>query len=577
MTDHSIYRFGTLAEVQELVDLNKELCVDLETTAKYSGIRLVQFYQANWPQVILVEWPNAIELAGLLTYVRFSAHNAHYEITTIQTDASVSWVPKEVDDTFLMARLAFPALPGYSYDEVVFTCIGYDPYKQAGLDKKELQKSDWSRKVLTKEQLLYAAYDVYYMPDIISKVNATSIRDEISYKLDIHTLLHCCAMQWSGLPVSEERRTARVIEAEKRLKEINLPINCNSYQQVRKYLGSDESNDEALAQMISEGNERAKNVRETRKLKKRLMFLAKYAVDRVIGKFKPSARSGRLTSEDDNMQQIPRSLKDIFEAGEGKVLLYADYAQLELRTACAITNCKRMADLFRRGEDLHTYTSLFLFGEQSDPEKKAWFRQVAKGCNFLLLYGGGIPMFVSVLLRQMDLVLDLVTATRARVKWRNLWPEIYAWQNRGIANWKAGRLGRTPLGRKYKADMMTDQLNIENQGAGAEVAKLAFHYYMSRHNEQNKKFAIVCNFIHDSFIIECDATPALYFRVAKQLAQCMQEAWFEVSKCFAIKDLPMPVEVKIGKNWGDLEKGKDVIETYTIDGMHYYVNNEVSV
>ena len=103
------------------------------------------------------------------------------------------------------------------------------------------------------------------------------------------------------------------------------------------------------------------------------------------------------------------------------------------------------------------------------------------------------------------------------------------------------------MGRKYAAKMMTDQLNIENQGAGAEVAKLALHYL------DLPKEAKLCNFIHDSFIIDAPDDPAIYEPVAIQLAEVMQEAWFEMSKLFHIKDLPMPVDVKVGYNWGDIE------------------------
>ena len=50
----------------------------------------------------------------------------------------------------------------------------------------------------------------------------------------------------------------------------------------------------------------------------------------------------------------------------------------------------------------------------------------------------------------------------------------------------------------------------------------------------------------------------------------MQEGWFELSKCLAIKDLPMPVEVKVGYNWGDIEsKEVEDLWTYTLEGMEY--------
>ena len=80
-------------------------------------------------------------------------------------------------------------------------------------------------------------------------------------------------------------------------------------------------------------------------------------------------------------------------------------------------------------------------------------------------------MIQTILLKTVGIHQADRETNRARTKWRNLWREIYAWQEKGIATWRKGRLGSTPMGRKYKAKMMTDQLNIENQGAGAEDRK----------------------------------------------------------------------------------------------------------
>ena len=50
----------------------------------------------------------------------------------------------------------------------------------------------------------------------------------------------------------------------------------------------------------------------------------------------------------------------------------------------------------------------------------------------------------------------------------------------------------------------------------------------------------------------------------------MQLGWFEIMKQAPIKDLPMPVDVEVGFNWGDIEKGKDVLHTEDIDGLYCY-------
>lgn len=164
--------------------------------------------------------------------------------------------------------------------------------------------------------------------------------------------------------------------------------------------------------------------------------------------------------------------------------------------------------------------------------------------------GGGVPVFQQILIKQNGTLIDEREGYSLRKKWRNLWREIYHWQEKGINAWKKKRPWSTPMGRHYVGKMMTDQLNIQNQGAGAEVSKLALHYLYPRLEPGMK----LRNYIHDSYILTAEAGEQAE-RAAHILADAMQEAWREASKMFKIKDLPMPVDVRIGTNWGDIENG----------------------
>lgn len=565
----------SIAEAVKLFDSSATLFVDTETVKLYGTTRLVQFYQAGWDSVVIVEWPNNFELICTLANYHTVYHNAHYDLTTFQQNSSYHVAPDNFDCTFLLSRLAYSDQEKFSLDDVMLCALGFDPYALQGLNKKGLQASDWTRRILSDDQLCYAATDVYYLPYVWEQVKHHV--DDISYKLDIYTLKYCLSFQWHGMPLDVKRLEAKYAANLKEIAEIALPINANSYQQVRQYLATTASDDLGLAYMELEGNEKAKAVRRTRKLRKQNSFMDKFKAsgERIYGKFKPSARSGRLTSDDQNLQQLPRALKELFglSQDQGRVLIYADYSQLELRTVCAITSCNLMAELFRKGTDLHTYTAEFLFGVTEDKAKAKKQRQVAKGFNFLALYGGGIPMLISVLVKQMMILLTEQEASSIRNKWRKLWKEIFGWQQAGINAWQKGRLGKTPLGRKYKAKMMTDQLNIENQGAGAEVAKLALHYFMRDYymNYPADWNVLVCNFIHDSYILEAPNDPAVYEVIARDLATSMQKAWFEMSKCFRITDLPMPVSVAVGYNWGDIENEELAnLFDFTLEPMAMY-------
>jgi len=544
-----MYKIVKLEDIN--VDKTKPLFCDTETIGLYGKVRLLQCYQKDDPFVLMVEWPNKIQLAAFIIQNYIVWHNAHYDITTVQQQNSSRFIPAEFDDTFLASRLAQPEAETFSLDDVMARVIGYDPYEKAGLDKKVLQKSDWSKAILTKDQLLYAATDVKYMPEVWDAVK--HVIDDQCYVLDKSALRIALDFQWNGLPVDSDRLNVEYTRISKELTEIPMPINANSWQQVRKWLNVDASDKKFLSDLALRGNDKARAVLDVRSRRKLISFMEKYDVERIFGKFKPSARSGRFTSDDHNLQQIPRALKCIFgyPTDSDRVLIYSDYAQLELRTIAAILDVELMVRMFRDGTDLHGYVASVLFGE--DWTKKD--RQVTKTYNFNLLYGGSVGMVLSILITY-GLLIEERVAERHKRKWLAMFKEIAVWQKEQISAWSKGKLGCTPLGRQYIGKLMTDQMNIKNQGAGAEVAKLALHYiapWLAEYNKENSTDVKLCDFIHDSYILDAPNDPAIYKPVATKLAECMQEAWFEMSKLYKVTDLPMPVDVSVGFNWGDIE------------------------
>jgi len=543
------YKLVTFSEL--VLDNDKPLFFDVETCGFYQRIRLAQFFQEGNDEVQMIEWPEPVLLCALLNNFKFVAHNVHYEITTLQQQTDTRWIPPAYECTLLLDRLHHYRAEKFSLDAALERTIGHCPYKAQSLDKAKLQKSNWKADRLTTDQLLYAATDVYHMPELYKLIKHEE--ESMSYKLDKLTLGYCLDFQWNGMPIDHERIATHLNENNTRIAEIALPVNCNSWQQVRPYIDSKHSDALGLAMATLKGNDRAKDVNETRKLIKQNSFLKKYDnMIELIGKFMPNARSGRLVSKDENKQQIPRKLKDCFG---GELMVYADYAQLELRTIACITNCSLMVKMFKEGVDIHNFTTEMIFGKEWTKTQ----RQLTKTANFNFLYGGGVGVFISILILQASLWLEEREGYSLRKKWRSLWNEIYTWQQRGINAWKKGKPWTTPLGRRYVGKMMTDQLNIQNQGAGAEVAKLALHYMMPKLTALGG--CCLVNFIHDSFIVKVDNHDLeIAKRVAVIIADSMQEAWTEMSKLFLIKDLPMPVNVLVGENWGDMENGDFIWE-----------------
>lgn len=552
------YAFGTLVDAKNRIDISQPVFCDTETIDLYGRVRIIQFYQKHWEDVLIVEWPQLIELAALLAKAHSVWHNAHYDISTIQLQLGrMAWQPEKFDCTFLLSRLHYYDKQKFSLDQVIYYTIGHNPYP----NKKEMQGAAWNVPVLPKEQLEYAASDVWYLSQVYDAVKAQA--DTFSYKLDMLALTDALEFQNEGLPVDSDRLEEMYAKNMARIKEIALPINCNSYQQVRPYIGSNASDDLALARLSLDGNERAKAVRETRKLTKQNSFLTKFQSDdgKIYGLFSPSARSGRFTCKEQNLQQLPRATKPVFgfpKDGDD-VMIFSDFSQLELRCMCAIAADHTMDRLMRTGEDMHGYTTKLCITDGKDYTKPQ--RQVGKTANFNLGYGGGAGMLSSIILTDADMYVSPEECNVLKRKWLKVYTGIAAWQEKGIRDWRAGRVWQTPLGRRYVAELMTDQLNIQIQGFGVEVAKLARHYFKQKLKEAGL-FELVrqMNFVHDSYILRAPNDPAIYEAAAKMLGDSMKEAWFEMcatADLVKIKDLPMPVEVQVGFNWGDIEKGND--------------------
>ncbi len=552
------YEIVNIDTVLETLDTNLPLMFDTESTHLYGPITLAQFYQESWPAVLMVAKPDVNIIIQILTEYTPVIQNASYDLTVIQIYSESRFIPPKFHDVFFLGRLKFYQETSFSLDNLMLYTLGFDPYLGQDMDKKKMQKSDWSNiDKLTEKQKLYAATDVWYMPEIYN--DCKSYQEDDNYKLDILALRYSLDFQNNGFKVDAGRRAAMEIKNEMIVEDLAVPINVNSWKQVRPYIGEDESDGLALARFRVQGNQRAADVQDAKKALKQNSFLKKFDTPdgRIYGKFSPSARSGRFTCKDQNLQQLPRLTKRVFgyKPDEGRVLVFSDFSQLELRSACAVIGEHKMAELFYSGEDLHSYTRDMLFGEGKGKRE----RTISKTCNFNLLYGGSARMLGSILLKDALLLLPEKELNRLKAKWRKLWPNIAAWQDRGIADWKAGRPWRTPLGRRYFGKLMTDQLNICIQGTGADVAKIAMHNMMPQLPQEAK----LVNFVHDSYIIDCPNDQAVYEHVTEIVGTSMKKAWETMCAYFKIKDIPMPVDVFVGYNWGDIESyDEDKPETH---------------
>lgn len=549
------YRLTTLAEVVAKLNSQEKLAFDIETHDFYGPICLAQFRQRDWPETLLVPNPNVFELAQLCRTQPLLIHSANYEIHTIQRNLAKalelkasSWVPDNWTCTLLLSRLALPHNKEHSLDECYISVFRSCVYKAHGIDKKTMQKTDWRK--LDESKLTYAALDVHYLFDLYDAIKHKE--DDQSYQLDVLATSHISRLQSGGLSINMDKVHELKAANEKTIASYKLPINVNSYQQVRPYIGEQTSDDTALAMFALNGNIRAEQVRAVRKLTKQNSFLNSYIDNQQDGKlfglYSFITRSGRGNCRDLNLQQLPRAFKSLFEPREGRVRVTSDYSQLELRMACAIANEVKMAALFKSGEDLHTFTAT----------KMEAARQVGKTCNFNLIYGGSANMLQTILMTDADLLMPIEQVRSAKRKWHSLWPNLTAWQERMANVHRKGGTVKTVLGREMSPNLYTDAMNLPVQGSSAEVAKLALHYQVKAIKEAGLEGLVdFSNFVHDDFDWECDNDPDIYIPLARIVGDSMQAAWFEIVQHTAIPDLPMPISVEVGINKGLLAAEKE--------------------
>lgn len=600
-----IYKYGTLKELSDSIDPTMPIYLDTETSKLGSQIRLVQVYQEAWEQVMLFDTTSTS--VSTLWYTlqphHLVLHNGVYDFGCFKEDLPKNTfeMPREWDDTFYLSRLAHPNWnvgKGYSLDAALTCVLGYDPYAKAGLNKHVMQMSferlmvkgeyvegPAGLKALTPSQLLYGSIDVFELPKLYKDVE--SLKGHFVYELDKLTIKHIMTDE-KGMPVDLEQLAAleqkdlNIIAANKKaLKGMNV----NSYNQVRKALGTVISSDEMTLQIVQnrpqgitdlysritptngkwakavvdginnrtisvekrefgkatkltkgselptsakilvyacessyvhtqEKVEKAKLINETRKALKRLTFVERARRNmneehRIRATFSPHAINGRIQQDNENLSQYPRSMKAMWghPKGNGRKLLYCDFAQIELRIICAALPEMNMYKAFKEGIDIHSFVAdNFNFTE----EEVAMLpigqnpRQVAKQANFLLLYGGGATNFQRVVCRNSGVWFDDAMVEAIITKWKDIFSDIKSWHKANSA--AKTKAGVTVSGRKYTANIVTDLNNIRVSGTGSEVFKLWLHYihkYMLPHMEET----YIVNRVHDAVYIDLPDRP----------------------------------------------------------------------
>ena len=259
--------------------------------------------------------------------------------------------------------------------------------------------------------------------------------------------------------------------------------------------------------------------------------------------------TGRLSSTDPNLQNIPvreeigRQIRKAFIAPEGRVLLAADYSQIELRLMAHLSQDEALVDAFKHGQDVHRRTAAEVLGIALEDVTNDQRRQ-AKAVNFGLLYG----MSEFGLIRQLGFTRQ---ESQDYIKqYFHRYPGIYEYMQRTRQVALEQGFVETILGRRlYTPDidarnMMVRKgaeraaINAPLQGSAADIIKMAMIEVDKMLPKDQAKMLLQ---VHDELVFEVDAD------IADELAPKLAEVMQSVVKL----SVPLIVEVGKGMNWDE--------------------------
>lgn len=260
--------------------------------------------------------------------------------------------------------------------------------------------------------------------------------------------------------------------------------------------------------------------------------------------------TGRLSSSNPNMQNIPRDkkIKNLLCAAPGKVLVQLDYSQAELRVLAMLSGDPSMIKCYVDDLDLHAQVAQDIFGPDFTKEQ----RVMAKTINFGIAYGRG-PSSISA-----NFGVSMAEARSIINKWFASKPLVKKYIDQQRAKPLKGEECVTILGRTRHFVITDSELNhIQNeyintpiQSAASDMTMLSLlEIYDWLHDTGLARSAQIVTTVHDSIILEVDDDPEI---VAKVATRC-QEIMAETPHKF-IEDCPVPfkADVEVGYSWGAL-------------------------
>lgn len=261
--------------------------------------------------------------------------------------------------------------------------------------------------------------------------------------------------------------------------------------------------------------------------------------------------TGRLSSTEPNLQNIPvrtplgAQMRNMFVAPEGKVLVDADYSQIELRLLAHIAKDQTMIEAFSSGTDIHTSTAAQVFGVKPE-EVTSEMRRRAKAVNFGIVYG------ISEFSLAQDIGVTRREAGEYMERYFSTFQGVRTYMDQVVKQAKQDGYVKTLMGRRrWLPELQSSNFNMRGfgervalnmpiQGTAADIMKLAMIKVHSRLQKEGLLARLVLQ-VHDELIVECPQEEATI--VKKLLREEMESA--------ASLTVSLRADAAVGKSWGE--------------------------
>ena len=342
-------------------------------------------------------------------------------------------------------------------------------------------------------------------------------------------------VDYEALSLTGENYRARITELERQIRELaNSPtLNVNSPKQLGEVLfdqlkigkGKKTKTGYSTSAEVLENLEDAHPIvplilkyRGLQKILSTYIDGFKPLIDKKTGLIHTSfnqtvTATGRLSSKEPNLQNIPvrddesREIRKFFvPKSEDRILVGADYSQIELRLLAAFSNCAGLIDAFKSGKDIHATTAAKVFNvplEEVTPQ----MRSSAKAVNFGIIYGMSEYGLAKTLKIQPFEAREYINA------YFKEYPEVKAYMENNVAFAKENGYAITLLKRRrYIRELLSTNhmlrqfgervaMNMPLQGSSADIIKLAMIGVALRLKKEGLKSELILQ-VHDELIID---------------------------------------------------------------------------